>query len=119
MTQDNSSSQLDDYSHQTKEQSTSIDFKDETEILPEPDWQNKEHKYRRATLAEKDCNYTAVWQINSQEKLLTEMDKDPNRVLTIILDMRNIYTKYLNQANHANKQCKKIRAITLGLEQEL
>ena len=87
--------------------------------MPEPDWQNKERKHRRATLAEKDCDNTITWQIDSREKLLTEMDKNPNRVLTMILDMRNIYTKYLNQANHANKQCKEIRTIALGLEQEL
>ncbi len=33
--------------------------------------------------------------------------------------MRNIYTKYLNQTNHINKQCKKIQTIALELEQEL
>ncbi len=47
------------------------------------------------------------------------MDKDPDEVLTMILDMRNIYTEYLNQANHADEQCKEIRTIALGLEQEL
>ena len=47
------------------------------------------------------------------------MDKDPDGVLTITLDMHNIYTEYLNQTNHADKQCKKIRIIALGLEQEL
>ena len=47
------------------------------------------------------------------------MDKDSDGVLTMILDMRNIYTKYLNQANHANEQCKEIQTIALGLEQEL
>ena len=119
MAQDNSSSQLDNHSHQTKERSTSVYFEDETEILPEPDWQNKKRKHRRATLAEEDRDNTAAWRIDSQEKLLTEMDKDPDRVLTMILDMCNIYTKYLNQANHADKQCKKIRTIALGLEQEL
>ncbi len=36
----------------------------------------------------------------------------------MILDMRNIYTKYLNQANYANEQWKEIRTIALGLEQE-
>ena len=70
-------------------------------------------------LAEEDCDNTAAWQIDSREKLLTEMDKDPDGVLTMILDMRNIYTKYLNQANHADKQCKEIQTIALGLEQEL
>ena len=119
MARDNSSSQLDDHSHQTKKRSTSVHFEDETEILPEPDWQNKKRKHRRATLAKKDHDNTAAWQINSQEKLLTEIDKDPDGVLTMILDMRNIYTEYLNQANHADKQCKEIRTIALGLEQEL
>ena len=103
MARDNSSSQLDNHSHQTKKRSTSVYFEDETEILPEPDWRNKKRKHRRATLAEEDCDNTAAWQIDSREKLLTEMDKDSDGVLTMILDMRNIYIKYLNQANHADK----------------
>ncbi len=70
-------------------------------------------------LADKDRNHTATWQIDSREKLLTEMDKDPDRFLTMILDIRNIYTKYLNQINYADKQCKEIQTIALGLEQEL
>ncbi len=119
MARDNFSSQLDDESHQTKRRSASVHFDDEPENLPVPDWQNKEHKHRRATLAEEDCDNTTTWRINSREKLLTEMDKDPDRVLTMILDMCNIYTEYLNQANHADEQCKEIRTIALGLEQEL
>ena len=119
MARDNSSSQLNDHSHQTKERSTSVHFEDETKISPEPDWRNKERKHRRATLAEEDRDNTAAWQIDSREKLLTEIDKDPDGILTMILDMRNIYTEYLNQANHANEQCKEIRIIALGLEQEL
>ncbi len=47
------------------------------------------------------------------------MDKYSDGVLMMILDMHNIYTKYLNQANHADEQCKEIQTITLGLEQEL
>ena len=96
MAQDNSLSQLDNYSHQTKERSTSVHFEDEIEILPESDWWDKERKHRRTTLAEEDCDNIATWQIDSREKLLIEMDKDPDGVLTMILDMRNIYTKYLN-----------------------
>ena len=119
MAQDNFSSQLDNHSHRTKKRSTSVYFENETKILPEPDWQNKERKHRRVTFAEEDCDNTAAWRIDSREKLLTEMDKDLDGVLTIILDMRNIYTKYLNQANYADKQCKEIRTIALGLEQEL
>ena len=103
MARDNSSSQLDDHSHQTKERSTSVHFEDETEILPELDWRNKERKHRYATPAEEDHDNTAAWRIDSQKKLLTEMDKDPDGILTMILDMRNIYIKYLNQANHADK----------------
>ena len=119
MARNNSSSQLDDDRHQTKEQSTSVHFEDETEISPEPDWRNKERKHRRATLGEEDRDNTAAWRIDSREKLLTEMDKNLDGILTMILDMRNIYTKYLNQANHADKQCKEIQTIALGLEQEL
>ena len=103
MTQDNFLFQLDNHSHHTKKQSTSVHFEDEIEMSPEPDWRNKKHKYRRATIAEKDCDNTTAWQIDSREKLLTEIDKNPDRVLTMILDMRNIYTKYLNQANQADK----------------
>ncbi len=69
-------------------------------------------------LAEKDCNNIAAWQIDSREKLLIEMDKDLDGVLTMILNISNIYTKYLNQANYANKLCKEIQTIILGLEQE-
>lgn len=47
-------------------------------------------------LAKIDYNNTRSQQIDSQEKLLIEMGKDPNEVLTMILDMHNIYTKYLN-----------------------
>ncbi len=119
MARDNSSSQLDNKSQQTKGRSASVHFDDEPENLPVPDWQNEERKHRRATFAEEDRNNTTAWQINSREKLLTEMDKDPNRVLMMILDMCNIYTEYLNQANHADEQCKKIQTIALRLEQEL
>ena len=55
-------------------------------------------------LAEEDRENTAAWQINSQEKLFTEIDKNPDGVLKMILDICNIYIKYLNQANNANKQ---------------
>ena len=71
--------------------------------MPEPDWENKKRKYRRTMLAEKDRKNTAAWQIDSQEKLFIEIDRNPNRVLKMILDMHIIYTKYLNQANNTNK----------------
>ena len=54
-------------------------------------------------LAEKNCKNIAVWQIDSQKKLFSEIDKNPDRVLKMILDMCTIYIKYLNQTNTANK----------------
>lgn len=46
------------------------------------------------------------------------MEKNPDKVLKMILDIHNIYTKYLNQANYTNNHCKKIRTIDLRLEQK-
>ena len=37
----------------------------------------------------------------------------------MILDMRSIYTKYLNKANKANKKCNEIYIYALGLEHKL
>ncbi len=120
MAQDNSSSQLDDESHQTKGRSVSVHFNDEPENLPVPDWRNKKRKHRRITLAEKNvCDNTAAWRIDSREKLLTEMNKDPDGVLMMILDIRKTYTEYLDQANEVDNQRDKIRTRALGLEQEL
>ena len=65
MARDNSSTQLDDHSHQIKKRSASIHFEDEPEKLPEPDWQNKERKHRRTMLAEEDRENTATCQIDS------------------------------------------------------
>ena len=65
MARDNSLSQLDNQSHQTKKRSTSVHFEDELEKLPEPDWRNGERKYRCTTFAEKDCKNTIAWRINS------------------------------------------------------
>ena len=96
MARNNSSSQLDDQSHQTKKLSISVHFEDELEKLPESDWQNKKRKYRRTTIAEEDRKNTVAWRIHSQKKLFTEIEKNPNGVLKMILDMRTIYTKYLN-----------------------
>ena len=86
--------------------------------MPQPNWQNKERKHGRSILAKKNHNNIVVWQINSRETLLIKINKDLNRVLTMILDMRIIYTKYLNQANNANKKCKQICTIALELEQK-
>lgn len=68
---------------------------------------------------EKDCNNIATWQIDSRKKFLSEIHKDSDKVLTMILDMHTIYTKYINPANNADKQCNQIQTISLGLEQKL
>ncbi len=47
------------------------------------------------------------------------MNKDPDGVLIMILDMRKTYTEYLDQANKADNQRDEIRMRALGLEQEL
>lgn len=47
------------------------------------------------------------------------MDKNSNGILRMILNMYTIYTKYLNEANHINKQYNQISIITLTLQQEL
>ena len=39
--------------------------------------------------------------------------------MKIVLDIRTIYIKYLNQANNANKWYNQIWIVALGLEQEL
>ena len=49
---------------------------------------------------------------------MTEMDRDPNRVLSMILDMQKIYTKYLDQATKVKDQHDQIRTHVLGLEQD-
>ena len=96
MARDNLLFQLDNQSHQTKKQSTNVYFEDELEKLPEPNWQNKKHKYKRITLAKDNRGNTAAWQINSQEKLFIEIDRNLDGVLNMILDMRTIYIQYLN-----------------------
>ena len=50
---------------------------------------------------------------------MTEIDKDPDRVLSMILDMRKTYIGYLDQANKADDQRKEIRMCALRLEQNL
>ena len=62
---------------------------------------------------------SAAWQIDSQGKLMTEIDRDPDRVLSRILDMRKAYKEYLDQANKANNQRDQIQIRALGLEGDL
>ena len=50
---------------------------------------------------------------------MTEIDRNPDGVLSMILDMRKIYTKYFDEANKADNQHNQIRTHALGLEQDL
>lgn len=102
-----------------KKQSARVHFVDKLEKLPELDWQNKKRKHRRTTLTEENRKNTIIWQIDSWEKLFTEIDRNSDRILKIILDIPTIYTKYLNQANNADKLYNQIWIVALGLEQEL
>lgn len=119
MARDNSSAQEDDQDCQPRRTPTSVHFEDISEKSPEPDWRHEDTKRRRSTLAQEDHNNPAAWRIDSREKLLAEIDKDPDGVLSMILDMRSIYTEYLNQANEADKQRDQICTLALGLEQDL
>lgn len=47
------------------------------------------------------------------------MHEDLHRVVTMILDMRNINIKYFNQGNHVNEQWKEIRTIAHKLKLKL
>lgn len=49
-------------------------------------------------------------------KDVKEINKDLDEVLVIILDIRTIYIKNLNQANNVKKQYNQIYTITLRLE---
>ena len=51
---------------------------------------------RRGVLIQKDHYNSAAWQIDSQKKLMTEIDRDSDGVLSIILDMWKTYTEYLD-----------------------
>ena len=99
---------------------SNVHFDDISEKSPEQDWQHEGTKCRRSIFAQKqEHNNAAAWQIDSLERLLAEIEKDPKRVLSMILDMRSIYTKYLNKANKADKKRDEICTRALGLEQEL
>ena len=49
---------------------------------------------------------------------MTEIDRDLDRLLSMILDMRKIYIEYLEQVNKANDQRDQIRTYALELEQD-
>lgn len=61
----------------------------------------------------------AAWQIDHLEKLLARINKDPGRVLCVILDMQSLYTRYSDKANIVDKKRNDICTRALGLEQKL
>ena len=116
---DNSSTE-NDQPNKPRKTPSNVHFDDVSEKSPEQDWRHEGTKCRRSTLAqEQEHNNAAAWQIDSLERLLAEIEKDLEGVLSMILDMRSIYTEYLNEANEADKKRDEIRTRALGLEQEL
>lgn len=69
--------------------------------------------------AYKNHNNSTVQQINSQGKLMTEMNKNPDKVLLMIIDMLKTYMEYLYHVNKANNYYHQIEIRTLKLEQDL
>ncbi len=94
-------------------------FDDLSEKSPEQDWRHEGIKHRQSTLAQEEHTNVAAWRIDNLERLLAKIEKDPKGVLSMILDMQSIYTKYLDQANKADKERDDIHTCALGLEQEL
>lgn len=97
----------------------SIYFDDISKNSLEQDWQHKHTKNKQSTLAQEGYTNAAAWQIDNLEILLVKIEKDPEGVLSIILDMQSIYTKYLEQANKGDIEHDEIHICALGLEQEL
>ena len=119
MGRDNSSTEQNDQPYEPRRTPASVHFDDVSEKSPEQDWRHEGTNRRRSTLAQEEHTNTAAWRIDSLERLLAEIEKDPEGVLSMILDMRSIYTEYLDQANEADKERDEIRTRALGLEQEL
>lgn len=55
-------------------------------------------------------------QIDNLEKLLAKIEKDFKKVLSIILEIQSIYTKYLDKVNKVNNKHNKIYTRTLKLK---
>ncbi len=70
----------------------SVHFDDLSEKSTEQDWRHKGTKRRQSTLAQEEHTNAAAWRIDNLERLLAEIEKDPEGVLSMILDMRSIYT---------------------------
>ncbi len=74
---------------------------------------------RQNILIQEEYINIIAWGINYLERLLVKIEKDPKGILSMILDMQNIYTKYLDQANKVDKEYNEICIYMLELEQEL
>ena len=109
-----------DQPNESQKTPSNVHFDDILKKSPEQKWRHEGIKCRRSTFAqEQEHNNAAAWQIDSLERLLAEIEKDPERVLSMILDMCNIYTKDLNKGNKADKKRDKICTCALRLEQKL
>ena len=67
---------------------SNVHFDDVFEKPPKQKRQHEGSKCRRSTFAQKqEHNNAATWQIDSLKRLLAKIDKNPNRILSMILDM--------------------------------
>ncbi len=118
MTCDNSSNS-NNQPYKPRRTLASVYFDDLSEKSPDQDWRHEDTKRRQSMLAQEKLTNAAAWQIDNLERLLAKIEKDLDGVLSMILDMWSIYTKYLDQANKADKERNEIHTRVLGLEQEL
>lgn len=86
-----------------------------------PGWRNTRAKYwpNKLIPGDHDHNNAAAWRIDNLDKLEAEMKHNPDGLLTMILEMRNAYNGYLQQASKADAQREQIRVTALELEQNL
>lgn len=120
MARDNSITQSDNHDDEYHSESNfECPLYETTEKSPDSDWRHEKTKRRRSTLAQEDHDNSAAWRIDNLNRLMTEMDRVPDGVLPMILDMRKTYMEYFDHANEADKQHDAIRTRALGLEQDL
>lgn len=79
-------------------------------------YQHKKTKHRRSIFAQKGYNNSATWQVDNQKKLITEVDRDFERVLSMIQNRQKIYIEYFDQANKADNQYGQIQTNIMELE---
>ena len=116
----NNSSTKNNQLNKPQRTSSNVHFNDVSKKSPKQDWRYKGNKCKHNTFAqEQEHNNATAWQIDSLKRILAKIEKDPKGVLSMILDIWSIYTKYLNKANKADKERNEIRTCTLELEQEL